>query len=295
MNFLYTITWLDSDQEETARLFYGKLRASIAGGARFPFDGPYEVALARASSTPDATPPPADWAVVFLVMRFAANELGASDQSLPQLENWFSQCIPGGIPAGARIMPGQATHLRLDSELSPDYKVVGSFGTFVGEPEVAPPQAAGESKPAEAAEAAKAPLSPEAEALKALVGLPLTDQLKAALNRQALLAPPPPPSRVETYPPPAAPAKPAFSPTARTCLGLALLISGVLLVPVSLVLGALMALGQFTPPDPSSTIPPTSTTDFIFLLACCPLPILVLGAGLILLGVFLPRWMKNIG
>ena len=67
--------------------------------------------------------------------------------------------------------------------------------------------------------------------------------------------------------------------------------AGVLLIPVSLLLGALLAFGQFSTDPTTGGAPATSTGDFLLFLACCPAPVFVLGVGLILLGIFVPRWM----
>ena len=61
------------------------------------------------------------------------------EHTLPELENWFKQCVPGGLPPGSLIQPAVATHLKLASEMRPDYEVVANFGTFVGEPELETP------------------------------------------------------------------------------------------------------------------------------------------------------------
>jgi hypothetical protein len=268
MNILYTITWPEIDSEETPRLFYGQLRASVAHGARFPYDCPYEIALVQASTTPDATPPAAAWAVAVLANSVASETLGGTEQTVPLLEGWFRQCVPGGIPPGGLIHSGHATHLKLASELRPDYVIIENFGTFVGEPEIELP--------------AK-PLSAEAVALKALVGQPLSAEAQRAL------------ASLPSRPLATAPVNPlpAIPNTVSTCLGVGLMIAGVILIPVSLVLGALMAFGQFSSAPATAGSTTTSTTDFIFLLACCPLPILILGIGMIFLGIFLPRWLKQ--
>jgi hypothetical protein len=278
MNILYTITWPGTHSEELPRQFFDQLRQGVARGVSFPFDCPYEIALVRATETPDATPPAHDWAVAVLAMRVTTHEIGATDNTLPALENWFKECAaPGEIPQGSVVESAEASHLKLESELRTDYVLVESFGTFVGEPEPEP-----EGSPPTSA---RPPLSPESEALKALVEHPVIAQE----------APKPPTSpTTPTPPPPYVP--PALSNDTEklgTCLGILLMAGGVLLVPVSVLLGALMALGQFSPNTEPGSAAANSIAEFIMLLACCPLPILILGVGLILLGVFLPRWIKQ--
>lgn len=277
MNILYTITWPGTHSGELPRQFFNQLREGVARGVSFPFDCPYEVALVHATEAPDATPPAHDWAVAVLAMRVTTNEIGATDNTLPVLEGWFKQCAaPDVISQGSVIESTEASHLKLESELRTDYDIVESFGTFVGEPEAAPEG----STPT----TARPPLSPESEALKALVEHP---------GSQGNPPPPTRPTAPTTPPPYVPPARANDSEKLGTCLGILLMAGGVLLIPVSILLGALMALGQFSPNTETSSTSTTSTTEFIMLLACCPLPILVLGVGLILMGIFLPRWIKQ--
>jgi hypothetical protein len=275
MNILYIITWPESNSEETSRQFYEQLRSSVARGARFPYDCPYEIALVRASDTPDATPPLAGWAVATLANSVAADSIGDTGHTVPKLESWFNQCIPGGIQPGRSIHSAHATHLKLASELRPDYDIIANFGTFVGEPELEIPEKPVESNPAQ---------SIEAETSKAGRG----QTLSFAQAVEKLQGTPPPPS-VNTVTP-----RPAISNKVSTCLGLGMMITGVILIPVSLVVAALLAFGVFyTDPSSASTTAQTSVGEFFLYLACCPLPVLVLGVGLVTLGIFIPRWLKE--
>jgi len=276
LNILYTITWPESDSEDSPRKFYEQLRSSVASGARFPYDCPYEIALVRASSTPDATPPHAVWAVAILANSVTGSSMGALDQTVPELERWFSKYIPGGRTSGSVIHTAEASHLKLASELRPDYDVVENFGTFVGEPEVEPFTETVEAKPM---------LVSEMEALKTLAGQPLSQEAPKILTNPPTHPVAPPLKSVTT--------QPASSNTVSSCLGLGLMISGVILIPISLVLGALMAIGQFySDPSPTNTTT-TSIGEFLLYLACCPVPVLVLGIGMIFLGVYIPRWLKQ--
>jgi hypothetical protein len=277
MNILYTITWPESETGDAPRQFFNQIRESVARGASFPFDCPYEIALVQPSKTPDATRPRPEWAVAILAMRVTTSEIGASENTLPQLRTWLAGCIPSTIPADAVYQSSEASHLKLASELGRDYNIVANFGTFVGEPEMERPAEPAKPKPS---------ISPETEALKALVGQPLSAEAQKVLGS-------PPQSERNGPGNTAAPAaQPAISDKVRACLTIGLLVSGVLLIPVSLVLGALLAFGEFTP-DPSTGASSGSTAEFIQYVACCPLPVLILGIGLIFLGIFLPRWLKE--
>ncbi len=283
MNILYTITWPASDSGDLPRQFFEQLRAGVAQGARFPFDCPYEVALVRAAQSPDATPPAHGWAVAVLAMRVTTTEIGASEHTVPEMEKWFQQCIPGGIPAGSTIQSTEARHLKLASELEADFDVVENFGTFVGEPDAEAPAPAAAPPP---------PVSPK-EAPKAGFGQPLTQEAQKILTSPPVSTPPDGFSPPLAAAPPARPAQSDDSDKLGTCLGIGLMAGGVLLIPVSLLLGALLALGQFSTDPTTGGATNTSTTDFVLLLACCPVPLLVLAVGMILLGVYLPRWMKQ--
>lgn len=280
MNILYTITWPNSASDEQPRQFYEQLRAGAARGVPFPFDTPYEVGLVHVTETPDATPPAHDWAVAIMAMSVATEEMGAADRTLPVLENWFKACAPEGIAPGA-VQTAEASHLKLESELRTDYEVVSSFGTFVGEPEADSAAPAAPPKPA---------LTTEMEALKAVVNEPLAPKIEPV---SAAVPPPVPPPPPVTPPPATAPATANDSNTLSTCVGIGFMAAGVLLIPVSILLAALFAMGQFSTNPETGAATTTTMTDFVLILACCPLPLLIMGIGLILLGVFLPRWIKQ--
>ncbi len=273
MNFCYTITWPDPRDPQSPRQFYSTLRAGVArnnsqpGGARFPFDGPYEVGLARSL---DGLPA---WSVVVLAVQVADARDAQGADTVPLLAAWIEQCHPGGLPGEASLTSAQASHIKLASELGASCEVVDSFGTFAGEPTLEDL-------------AREAPATP--------VELPLPQKIVLPADPAAKVTPAP-----QSQPPLKPAQKPIPRPTAQAssagnvpgevtaCLRVGLVAGGGLLGLAGLALAVVLALAQ------SSSTASSGPGEIILALLCCPLPALVLGAGLIVLGAILPKLLKR--
>lgn len=275
MNFTYTITWPNPHDAEAPHQFYNALRAGVVrnnsqpGGARFPFDCPYEVGLARSLEEPPG------WMVAILAVQVADARDAQGADTVPLLVAWIDQCRPGGLPGEASLTSAPANHIKLASELGAGYKVVDSFGTFAGEPTLKDLEREAPTPPAETPPPQK-------------ITIPADPAAKVTPIPPAPQPQPPPKPISKPAPRPTAQASPAAGiPGEVTCLRVGLIAGGALLGLAGLALAAVLALAQSSPGASSGP------GELVLALLCCPLPALVLGAGLIVLGAILPKLLKR--
>ncbi len=263
MNILYTITWPEIGSKQVPKQIFEQIRSAVGQGLKFPFDCPYEVALVKADGADDNPQ-----MVVILGVSTTPLLVGDCSSTLPQITDWLNHCLPTEVHLNGGVISARpATHLKIEPELGEGYQLIANFGTFVGEPDLKRP----DPPPAVVGSAQVKVEGEKPRATPTAVSVPLKAPAAKAAART-----------------------PAISSTARSCITISLLVSGVLAIPISLVLGAVLALGEFSQ-DPTSTTAtaPGSPGEFALILLCCPIPILVLGIGLILLGIYLPRWLKE--
>lgn len=279
MNIRYTITWPDPRDAQAPRQFYEALRAGVArnnsqpGGARFPFDCPYEVGLMRSI---EGQP---DWMVAILAVQVVDSRDAQGADMAPLLSAWIEQCHPDGLSGEASLTSAPANHIKLASELGSGYEVIDSFGTFAGEPTLA-----------DLAREAPAAPTPPAETPPPLKSTVAVDP--AAKNtpvKPAPRSPSPLKPGSKPTPRPAAQASPAtvIPGEVTTCLRIGLIAGGALLGLAGLALAVLLALAQ------SSSSASSGPGEIVLALLCCPLPALVLGVALVVFGAILPKFMKR--
>jgi tetratricopeptide (TPR) repeat protein len=119
MNRLYLLSWYyqGQDGESSARNFFGKLRAGIENGKKFPFDCPSEVGLVHCKVDEH-------WCVGVLTMR--GTESDDSIEQTNELHKWFEAC--GADFSGTDKTGERATHSSIQEILQNRY---GSHYTCV--------------------------------------------------------------------------------------------------------------------------------------------------------------------
>jgi HEAT repeat protein len=119
MNRLYLLSWYyqGQDGESSARDFFGKLRAGIENGKKFPFDCPSEVGLVHCKIDEH-------WCVGVLAMR--GTEGDDSIEQTNKLHKWFEAC--GADFSGTDKTGERATHSSIQEILQNRY---GSHYTCV--------------------------------------------------------------------------------------------------------------------------------------------------------------------
>ncbi|HEX2980296.1 MAG TPA: hypothetical protein VHO48_08535 [Anaerolineaceae bacterium] len=284
MNLLYAVSWYYSGASDEARAFYLALRRGVAQGKSFPIPCPYEVALVHALPNPDSY-----WMVAVLALRNTPGD--DSLDTTNRINDWFKEC---GAAGWEDKETRSARAVSVESELGSGYEVTDSFGTFVGEPNPGDPEPpaeapeehpTGPSEPPAIETAAPIALLPEPASAAAPITEPVTEPASPAQVTADLIgalggAPRPQPAAPYAVP---APAAPQSGTRPNSCFGIGLTVLGVMLVIGGFGVGLLFLLGQIAGESENSF------EDFLLAIACVPLPVVIAGAVLLALGVFLTR------